>query len=318
MSIMPENPPRADRPSPDQARAERFAVERDRAVKPTGRQGSLMAARHAARPRKTRRRSPTPAGSSRRSSARSTACTRTRSTSIRRAGWLRSEGEAAGWPARRSCSTSPAPRRWSVRRPSSSAGPSCAACSPTRAAPSRWPRPGGSCPRSWPSQASRPARSIPNRPPGRSSPSSSCSRRRGSIRARRRAAAAYYRSTRRDGDYEPLEPHKVPAALSRVLRTETLTYPRTGLPRDPYALRPRHLDTARGILDAAIEALDRRIGRHPLPRPAPSPRAGPRGPSRRPNGNGSLTAASGRNWGSRNGHRATILGLVHDPMKDGA
>ena len=49
-------------------------------------------------------------------------------------------------------------------------------------------------------------------------------------------------------------------ALRRVLRTETLTFPRTGLPRDPYAFRPRHLDTARGILDAAVEALDRRMG----------------------------------------------------------
>jgi hypothetical protein len=71
---------------------------------------------------------------------------------------------------------------------------------------------------------------------------------------------AYYRSSRRDGDYEPLEPHQVPAALKHTVRTETLTFPRTGLPRDPYALRPRHLDTARGILDAAIEALDRRMG----------------------------------------------------------
>src|SRR5271165_4460471 len=71
---------------------------------------------------------------------------------------------------------------------------------------------------------------------------------------------AYYRSTRRDSDFEPLEPHHVPPALQRTVRTETLTFPRTGLPRDPYSLRPRHLDTARGILDAAIEALDRRMG----------------------------------------------------------
>ena len=41
---------------------------------------------------------------------------------------------------------------------------------------------------------------------------------------------------------------------------DLLHFPRTGLPRDPYALRPRHLDTARGVLDAAIEALDRRFG----------------------------------------------------------
>jgi hypothetical protein len=71
---------------------------------------------------------------------------------------------------------------------------------------------------------------------------------------------AYYRSTRRDSDYDPLEPHHVPPVLNRTIRAETLAYPRTGLPRDPYALRPRHLDTARGILDAAIEALDRRMG----------------------------------------------------------
>lgn len=70
---------------------------------------------------------------------------------------------------------------------------------------------------------------------------------------------AYYRSSQ-GSDFEPMEPHHVPPALKRALRTEILTYPRTGLPRDPYALRPRHLDTARGILDAAIEALDRRMG----------------------------------------------------------
>lgn len=71
---------------------------------------------------------------------------------------------------------------------------------------------------------------------------------------------AYYRSSRRDGDYEPMQPHQVPEPLRRAVRAESLTFPRTGLPRDPYALRPRHLDTARGVLDAAIEALDRRTG----------------------------------------------------------
>jgi hypothetical protein len=70
----------------------------------------------------------------------------------------------------------------------------------------------------------------------------------------------YYRSPRRDGDYEPLQPHQVPAVLRRTATPDRLCFPRTGLPRDPYALRPRHLDTARGILDAAIEALDRRMG----------------------------------------------------------
>lgn len=69
---------------------------------------------------------------------------------------------------------------------------------------------------------------------------------------------AYYRSPRRDAAYEPLETHQVPPGLA--IAPEHLLYPRTGLPRDPYALRPRHLDTARGVLDAAIEALDRRLG----------------------------------------------------------
>lgn len=70
---------------------------------------------------------------------------------------------------------------------------------------------------------------------------------------------AYYRSPRRDGDYEPLQPHQVPEVLARSVSPDRLSFPRTGLPRDPYALRPRHLDTARGILDSAIEALDRRM-----------------------------------------------------------
>ena len=74
------------------------------------------------------------------------------------------------------------------------------------------------------------------------------------------ARRAFYRSARRDGDYEPIQPHQVPAGLRRTTPPDSLTFPRTGLPRDPYALRPRHLDTARGILDAAIEALDRRMG----------------------------------------------------------
>jgi hypothetical protein len=69
---------------------------------------------------------------------------------------------------------------------------------------------------------------------------------------------AYYRSPHRDGDYEPLQPHQAPVALG--VTPDRLLFPRTGLPRDPYALRPRHLDTARGVLDAAIEALDRRLG----------------------------------------------------------
>jgi hypothetical protein len=69
---------------------------------------------------------------------------------------------------------------------------------------------------------------------------------------------AYYRATPHGSSYEPLEPHRAPPGLP--VRPEALAYPRTGLPRDPYALRPHHLDTARGVLDAAIEALDRRLG----------------------------------------------------------
>jgi hypothetical protein len=70
---------------------------------------------------------------------------------------------------------------------------------------------------------------------------------------------AYYQSDRRDGDYEPLQAHQVPEGLRRAAVATRLTFPRTGLPRDPYALRPHHLDAARGILDAAIEALDLRM-----------------------------------------------------------
>lgn len=69
---------------------------------------------------------------------------------------------------------------------------------------------------------------------------------------------AYYRAPHREAAYEPLQPHEVPDGLN--LDATSLVYPRTGLPRDPYALRPRHLDTVRGILDAAIAALDRRLG----------------------------------------------------------
>ena len=68
---------------------------------------------------------------------------------------------------------------------------------------------------------------------------------------------AYYRASRNGADFEPLQPHQVDREIG--LRPESLHYPRTGFPRDPYALRPRHLDTARAILDASIAALDRRL-----------------------------------------------------------
>ena len=71
---------------------------------------------------------------------------------------------------------------------------------------------------------------------------------------------AFYRESPADSSFEPLQPHQVHAGLAPTLAADRLQYPRTGLPRDPYALRPRHLDTARGVLDAAIQALDRRLG----------------------------------------------------------
>lgn len=69
---------------------------------------------------------------------------------------------------------------------------------------------------------------------------------------------AFYRAPNAEADYEPLEPHQAPPSLG--LSSDSVVFPRTGLPRDPYALRPRHLDTARSVLDAAIAALDRRLG----------------------------------------------------------
>jgi hypothetical protein len=68
----------------------------------------------------------------------------------------------------------------------------------------------------------------------------------------------YHQRSDGDGSFEPIELHQVPPEIG--LTAASLVYPRTGLPRDPYALRPRHLDTARSVLDAAIAALDRRLG----------------------------------------------------------
>ena len=68
---------------------------------------------------------------------------------------------------------------------------------------------------------------------------------------------AYYRAAYPGADFEPLLPHQVPPGLG--IDADTLLYPKTGLPRDPYALRPHHLDTARSVIDAAIVAIDRRI-----------------------------------------------------------
>lgn len=70
--------------------------------------------------------------------------------------------------------------------------------------------------------------------------------------------AAYYQANGSDGSFEPLEAHRVPRGFS--ITADRLHFPRTGLPRDPYALRPHHVDTARGVVDSAIDCLDRRLG----------------------------------------------------------
>ncbi len=67
---------------------------------------------------------------------------------------------------------------------------------------------------------------------------------------------AYYRAV--DSGFDPLEPHQITPDLG--LTAENLQLPRTGLPRDPYSLKPRHLDTVRGIVDASITAMDRLVG----------------------------------------------------------
>ncbi len=69
---------------------------------------------------------------------------------------------------------------------------------------------------------------------------------------------AYYLSRRSSGGFDPMPAHQIPAELD--LAPDQIVFPRTGLPRDPYALRPHHLDAARGVLDSAIDALDRRMG----------------------------------------------------------
>lgn len=69
---------------------------------------------------------------------------------------------------------------------------------------------------------------------------------------------AYYQAPRPNAPTEPLQPHQAPAELG--LAPDALVFPRTGLPRDPYALRPNHLDTVRAVLDEAVAALDRRLG----------------------------------------------------------
>ena len=69
---------------------------------------------------------------------------------------------------------------------------------------------------------------------------------------------AYYYAPYRSSSFEPILPHQVPKELG--VSAHDIQLPRTGLPRDPYALRPLHLDTVRAVLDAAIQALDHVLG----------------------------------------------------------
>lgn len=71
------------------------------------------------------------------------------------------------------------------------------------------------------------------------------------------ARRAYYTASADGSGFEPIDPRRLPNPLP--LAAEHLRSPRTGLPRDPYALRPHHLDTARAVLDQAISALDQRL-----------------------------------------------------------
>lgn len=94
---------------------------------------------------------------------------------------------------------------------------------------------------------------------------------------------AYYAASADGSSFDPIDPRRAAPGLG--LPGDRVCYPRTGLPRDPYALRPSHLDTARGVLDQAIAALDRRLdgaltrdGRH---RVEPTRVVGPRAESPR-------------------------------------
>ncbi len=106
-------------------------------------------------------------------------------------------------------------------------------------------------------QARWPGRATRIRPLGPSSPNCWRSGLPG-VSGTRRAIVGLTIGRRGSGaDFEPLQPHQVQGGVG--ISADALHFPKTGLPRDPYALRPHHLDAARGILDAAIAALDRRL-----------------------------------------------------------
>ena len=183
---------------------------------------------------------------------------------------VRERGEPAGprgaaaVPGRRRGAGPPGGRR---ARPPRADRP----CSPTRAARSPWPTPGGSCRRSSPTGP--PARSTRTRPPGRSSPS--CWRLRTSWAYPGPAAdrRAYYRSPRRDGDYEPLQPHQAPPGLGRPGRPPELPPDRPPpRPLRPAAPPPRHRPGRPRRRHRRPRPPPRR---RPHPRPAPPPRADP-------------------------------------------
>ena len=70
---------------------------------------------------------------------------------------------------------------------------------------------------------------------------------------------AYYIAAPGGSRFEPIDPRRLPRDGS-FDAADRLRQSRTGLPRDPYALRPQHLDTARGVLDQAVAALDHCLG----------------------------------------------------------
>ncbi len=72
------------------------------------------------------------------------------------------------------------------------------------------------------------------------------------------ARKAYYIASPDGSSFDPIPPEQLPMVAD--LEMTQLRYPRTGLPQDPYALRPQHLDTAKQVLDQAMGVLDRRLG----------------------------------------------------------
>jgi hypothetical protein len=65
---------------------------------------------------------------------------------------------------------------------------------------------------------------------------------------------AYYR-VKRSHEWEPLEYKKLPKDMG--VPEANVVYRQTQIPRDPYALKPTHLETAKRVTDDVITELDR-------------------------------------------------------------